>query len=206
MIENGVCPVVYSTIAVISVTPPVPPTSVLATPPQICVGDCSNLTAAAEGFPQGWMGVQAFNSANLDQNEGWSATYNGQPHNIEASADNEINTPWNLTNPIDPFGVEYDNPDADKYAVATGPANTTMMSNVFNLIGMTSATFSFQTAYDLKAGATIKVEISTDGGATYQTTPLLEVAGPATFGNPARGWPYVQFDLSQYLGLSNLKI
>ncbi|HET7713599.1 MAG TPA: hypothetical protein VFK94_04655, partial [Patescibacteria group bacterium] len=152
------------------------------------------------------MGVQAFNSANLDQNEGWSATNNGAPHNIEASADNEVNTPWNLTNPIDPFGVEYDNPDQDKYAVATGPAITTMMSDVFNLIGMSSATFSFQTAYDLKQGAVIKVEISTDGGATYQSTPLMEVVGPATFGNPNQGWPYVQFDLSQYLGLSNLKI
>ncbi|WP_156123762.1 S-layer family protein, partial [Flavihumibacter sp. ZG627] len=206
VIEGGVCPDAYSSIAVVSVIPPVPPTSVLANPPAICEGECTVLSAVAEGFPGGWMDVQAFNSANLDQNEGWSATYNGAPHNIEASADNEVNSPWNLTNPIDPFGVVYDNPDQDKYAVATGSVTTTMMTPVFNLIGLNSAVFTFQQAYDLKAGASIKVEISTDGGATYQSVPLMEIIGPATLGNPFKGWPTASIDLSNYLGLSNLKI
>ncbi|MFC0776404.1 PKD-like domain-containing protein, partial [Terrimonas alba] len=205
VLSDGTC-TSYSSTGVVSVIPLLPPTSAIATPPQICLGDCSTLTATADGFPSGWVGVQAFNSANLDQNEDWSATHNGAPHNIEASADNEQNTPWNLTNPIDPFGVEYDNPDNDKFAIAAGDNNTTMSSNTFNLIGMSSATFSFQQAFDLKAGASIRVEISTDGGATYQSVPLLEYIGPATLGDPDGVWDNPQIDLSDYLGLDNLKI
>jgi hypothetical protein len=77
---------------VVSVIPVVTPETVTATPPEVCIGECSVLAATAPAFTQSWMGVQAFNSANLDQNEGWSATANGLPHNIQASADNEENT------------------------------------------------------------------------------------------------------------------
>src|SRR5688572_8761217 len=190
VLSDGTC-TSYSGTGVVSVIPLLPPTSAIATPPQICLGDCSTLTAAAEGFPSGWVGVQAFNSANMDQNEDWSATHNGAPHNIEASADNEQNTPWNLTNPKTFNGVWYDNTDSDKFAIAAGALNTTMSTPVFNLIGSSSETFSFKSAFNINAGTTISVEISTDGGATFQSVPLWQFIGPATLGNPNLGWSTV---------------
>jgi hypothetical protein len=152
------------------------------------------------------LGVQAFNSANLDENEGWSSTCNGAPGAIDASADNENNTCWDLTNPHTFNGIWYDNPSFEKFAIAAGSMNTTMSSAVFNLIGMSSATFSFQQAFNIGAGCILKVEISTDGGATFQPNPLLQYTGPMTLGNPNEGWVTTSVDLSDYLGLSNLVV
>jgi hypothetical protein len=55
------------------------------------------------------------------------------------------------------------------------------------------------------AGASGKIEISTDGGATYNTT-LKQYTGPLTIGNPASAWEPLSLDLSNYLGLSNIRI
>jgi hypothetical protein len=142
----------------------------------------------------------------MDQNEGWSATVNGAPHNIEASADNEITTPWNLTNPHTFNGIYYDNPASDKFAIAAGAINTSMISAAFNTVGLSSATFSYLQAFNLGPGAVLTVEISTDSGLTWHTEPLMKYTGPLSLGNPNQGWVTTSIDLSNYLGLENLKI
>ncbi|WP_207625685.1 beta strand repeat-containing protein [Niastella populi] len=204
-LEDGPCSA-YSGTAVVTITPLVPPTGVTASPAEICLGDSTTLTATASGYPPGWNTVQAFNSANLDQNEGWSATNNGASHNIQASADNEVTTPWNLTNPHTFNGIRYDNPDSDKFAIAAGAINTSIISAAFNTIGLSSATFNFQQAFNLGPGAVITVEISTDSGLTWHTEPLMKYTGPLNLGNPNQGWVTTSIDLSDYLGLENLKI
>jgi hypothetical protein len=204
-LEDGPCSA-YSGTAVVTITPLVPPTGATAGPAEICLGDSTTLSATASGYPPGWNTVQAFNSANMDQNEGWSATVNGAPHNIEASADNEITTPWNLTNPHTFNGIWYDNPDSDKFAIAAGNINTSMISAAFNTIGLSSATFSYKQAFNLGPGAVITVEISTDSGLTWHSEPLMKYTGPLSLGNPNQGWVTTNIDLSDYLGLENLKI
>jgi hypothetical protein len=77
----------------VSVIPAIAPTGATASPSQICLGDSSTLSAGASGYPNSFSGVEDFNSASLDNSGGWRATENGGPHNIEASADNQLNTP-----------------------------------------------------------------------------------------------------------------
>jgi hypothetical protein len=204
-LEDGPCSD-YSATAVVTITPLVPPTGVTASPTEICLGDSTTLSASATGYPPGWNTVQSFNSANMDQNEGWSATNNGAAHNIQASADNEYTTPWNLTNPHSFNNIWYDNPDGDKFAIAAGAINTSIISAAFNTIGLSSATFNFQQAFNLGPGAVITVEISTDSGLTWHTEPLMKYTGPLNLGNPNQGWVTTSIDLSNYLGLENLKI
>jgi hypothetical protein len=71
---------------------------------------------------------------------------------------------------------------------------------------MSTATFSFQQAFNINAGCILKVEISTDGGVTFQPNPLLQYTGPMNLGNPNVDWVTTSIDLSDYLGLSNLVI
>jgi len=203
LIESGDCSA-YSATAVVSVIPLIIPTAV-ANPSLICIGDSSTLSAIASGFPGSWSGVEDFNNASLDNSGGWTATANGGPHNIEASADNELNTPFNLTNPKDFNGVTYNSGDP-KFAIAAGLFNSTMETPAFSTVGMSSAIFSFQHAFNLNAGAVVKVEISIDGGATYQSVPLFQAVGAATLGTPNLGFVTTNLDLSNYLGQSNLKI
>src|SRR5205814_2914244 len=74
----------------------------------------------------------------------------------------------------------------------------------FSTIGLSSAVLVFNEAYDLRAGTTAKVEISTDGGTTYTT--LKTYTGPAFLG-PTNGMTFLEIiDLNAYLGRSNLKI
>ncbi|THU30207.1 hypothetical protein FAM09_30360 [Niastella caeni] len=204
VVQNGGC-TSYSSNGVVSVTPAYPPTGATANPAEICLGDSSTLSATGTDLPSSWSGVEDFNSASLDNSGGWSATENGLPHNIQASADNEQNTPFNLTNPKVFNGMLYNSGDP-KFAIAAGTGTTTMVTPVFNTIGMSTAVFSFWQAFNINAGTTISVEISTDGGSTFQSVPLLQYTGPATLGTPDNGFVQTNIDLTNYLGLSNLKI
>jgi hypothetical protein len=73
-------------------------------------------------------------------------------------------------------GVLYDSGDP-KFAIAAGANNTTMETPVFSTIGMSSVNLSFWQAFNLNAGTSVKVEISTDGGNTYQSVPLFQASG-----------------------------
>jgi hypothetical protein len=205
VIQSGVCPLAYSLNAVVSVIPATQPTATVS-PTEICVGQTANL-GATSGLPTTWQDIDAsFNQANP---AGWRITQNGTEINFPANADNASTFPWSETNgPKTPFngGVTYNNLQTDgKFAIASGIVNTTMETPVFSTIGMTAAVLKFYQALVFAAGASGKIEISTDGGATYNQT-LVQYNGPMTIGNPASSWDPLNIDLSNYIGLSNLRI
>lgn len=80
-----------------------------------------------------------------------------------------------------------------------------METPIFELIStMSSAELTFDHAYDLPAGATGVVEISFDGGDTYNTT-LATYSGTLNTGLPNVVNP-IELDLSPYIGMSNMRI
>ena len=205
VIQSGVCPLAYSTNSVVSVVPATTPTAT-SSPKQICLGQSANL-AATSGLPKSWADFDAtFNHANP---AGWTVTENGTEIIFPANADNASTFPWSETNgPKTPFngGVTYNNlQSSGKFAIASGQVTTTLETPVFSTIGMTSATLQFYQALVFAAGASGKIEISTDGGVTYNNT-LIQYDGPLTIAIPANSWSPLNIDLSSYIGLSNLRI
>ena len=213
-IVNGACGTpVYSNIIPLQWIQALPPTNPKATPPTICLGESSTLTADT-GFPP--TGITAdqgdFNNGASD-NKTWTVYKpNGSidGNALNAGGDNSKGGWWAETNgpqPIDANGITYNSPD-HKFAITSGAYNPTILeSPVFSLIGVTSNLFSFSQAYNLTSGAVAKIEISTNGGSSYTT--LETYTGPATFGNMSGSTNNVKnynIDLTNYLGMSNLRI
>jgi hypothetical protein len=212
VIKSGVCSIAYSTNALVNVIPTATPQNVTANPSPICVGQSSTLSAGSSGYNNTPFGSGNFNNAGseLDGPGQWRAKNNGAVYNMAANADNQANTPFNLTNGPKTFaGTLYENipPGDGKFMIIAGANNSTLETPIFSLVGMTSASLDWFQAYVLEAGASIKIEISTDGGATYQNTALTgSVTGAATYGVPNKGFKNTSLDLSNYLGLSNLRV
>ncbi len=87
----------------------------------------------------------------------------------------------------------------------TPPTNPSILTTpTFSTFGLSTAVLVFNEAYDLRAGTTAKVEISTDGGFTYTT---LKTYTGAAFQGPTNGMTFLEaIDLNAYLGRSNLKL
>ncbi len=139
---------------------------------------------------------------------------------LPASGNNTNNAPWQETNGPKVFaGIEYDTYDNSKFAVTAGtfPPNsiTRMTTPPFSLIGLAPpVNLNMYHAYNLNPGASINIEISTNGGSTYNTS-LLNVASTTTAlqlginnaTNPPTGsLQNVNISLNNYIGLSNLMI
>jgi hypothetical protein len=205
IVKSGACGELASSHAVVSVVPPYAPTAT-SNPPVICLGESVTLNGSG-GLPFGTGAIDGtFNQANP---AGWRIFENGTEIKFPADANNAATFPWSETNgPKTPLnsGITYDNKQTDgKFAIASGSVLTTMETPVFSTIGMTSAALEFFQAMVLTAGASGKIEISTDGGLTYPKT-LVQYTGPHTIGNPLNNWAKLNLDLSDYLGLTNLRI
>ncbi|WP_205573348.1 Ig-like domain-containing protein [Flavisolibacter nicotianae] len=204
-VQNGICGGTYSTNAVISVIPPTIPTAT-SSPAVICQGQTATLSATS-GLPLLGTGIDgSFNQANP---AGWQVTENGTQINFPAQANNSVTNPWSESNgPKDLNGVTYNNLQTDgKFAVASGVVSTYLETPVFSTLAMSSAILQFYQAYNFNAGTVGKIEISTDGGATYSNT-LVQYNGAQNpnLGNPTNSWVSTSLDLSSYLGLTNLRI
>jgi len=208
VIQSGACAFVYSDDVLISYIPPFTANPVLASPSSICLGDSSVLSAST-GFNQwGYQVDGTFNNANPP---GWQVYENGTPINFPANANNSVTNPWSETNgPKTVNGVTYDNANnpglSGKFAIASGVVSTIMETPVFSTIGMPSASLTFTHAFNFNSNTQGFVEISTNGGTSYQAVPLLQYNGPLSLGTPAGTWVPMNIDLSNYLGQNNLKI
>ena len=202
VVQSGVCPPIYSALARVNVIPLAVPT-VTTTNSDLCSGDFTVLTAVTDILqPVGAFPGGDFNQANP---EGWRVTENGVVIKFPASADNTITGPWAETNgPKDFNGVTYDTSDNTKFSIARGIVNTTMETPIFNLFGLPSAELTFKQAYNLLPGTTAKIELSTDGGNTYNIV-LATYTGTLTAGMPNVINP-MSIDMSAYLNMSNLRI
>lgn len=232
--ENGACvPNAFSQTAILSVIPTnIQPAPVKVDPKYLCFGETITLSSSTGyGSEFGEFEGGAFDNSSIT-NKGWRITdENGNSdYNFDSSADNRRPDKWLRTTPHD-FATADTNTNAitdqrwdsfigtegnKGFAIVSGDNPSTLETPVFALNGLDEAILTFDQAYNLTAGATIQVEISTDGGATYSSQPLLLFrSGPASSGNYDRfneGTPEtrpnnkIEIDLGNYIGRSNLRI
>uniref|UniRef100_UPI0019539033 LamG domain-containing protein n=1 Tax=Psychroserpens algicola TaxID=1719034 RepID=UPI0019539033 len=229
VIQIGSCQA-NSTIVLVSVIPPdVPPTIIGPDTFTMCLGDAITVEAESSfGINPQLNDNGEFNQGNLP---GWLVDGNNGINGWSASGSNSTPTGWrgisngngnngsNIT-----AGVRYKNPGGNKFAISYGdfgaPSVTTLETPVFNTLALTTASLDFQSAYYLQAGAIGMVELSVDGGATYPIS-LMSFSGPGdsggfvNLGNGGNNVPTinlsdpsnaVSLDLSDYIGLTNLRI
>ncbi|MFV8326133.1 PKD-like domain-containing protein [Flavobacterium sp. ZS1P14] len=200
VIQNALCTLAYSSTAIINVIPNIKPSPVSATPSTICNGD-STVLSSQSGYAtsQSLTSGGAFDTANPKD---WLV--DGCGNCLSAGGSNTNPGPFqeSATNGGTYSGINYTS--SGKFVIANGNFNSILQTPVFNTLGLTSASLHFDHAYNLLAGASAKVEISIDGGATYNTI-LAQYNGPGT------QLPYtittnMNIDLSAFLGQTNLKI
>ncbi|WP_158283783.1 LamG domain-containing protein, partial [Gramella jeungdoensis] len=234
-IDVGSC-VGYSPTMLVQVIPPDIKPSIDFDTAYICIGDDITVNASSEYannilLDEGGL----FNQANP---EGWRLNYVVGEDEIKfpASADNEDVSIWAETNGPKDFGsLTYDTSDNTKFAIAFGDFSgekygsttwnetwTTMETPIFDSRGLEELYIVFDQAYYLEAGASIKIEISTDGGVTYPadinpldpgynsvTGAAHNYTGPSTSGTGTHngGFVHTLIDLTDdYLGQSNLRV
>jgi hypothetical protein len=207
VIQNGVCgDIAYSSIANVIVTPIFTPTVYYTPSLVICVGDSVEMSASGFKNPTTSIAGGLFDEANP---AGWNITSNGSATNFPANANNANVNPWSESNGpktffTDPASqITYNSQFDKKYAIVNGPITSTMETPVFSSVGMVSPTLDFYMAHHLLPGTIAKVEISTDGGATYSG---LLATYTGDWGNPNYGFIPMQIPLTNYLNLTNLRI
>ena len=227
-ISSGSCiPNVFSETAIVSVIPSnIEPAPVKVEPAVVCKGEnvtLSSSTGYGETF--GKFDGGDFTSAGI-KNQGWNFTDpNGNPVDYNASANSgtpnhwhktqpkwkfttaNINSPYNTTdmwwNPLS------DGKQNEHFAITQGTYSSNMDTPPFTLGGMDEGLLTFDQAYNLTTGATIRV-LLLKNGVVYKE--LYKVTGSATSGNYegfASGTPGVnkmKIDLGSYIGESNLRI
>ena len=196
--QSGTCSPAYSSIAVLQVIPPYNPTPVTASPSSVCLGQSSTLTAGT-GYPVA--GIDAA-TGNFNQGTDLGWTVDGTPQ--QSAGGNNRDVPyWQKTNDHPFLGGIVWNSNEGKFSIVNGANNSVLVSPAFSLIGQPSASLNFIQAFVLETGAWGAIDISTDGGATW--TNLRTYTGPLSYGAPT-AFQNVNIDLSNYLGLSNLKV
>ncbi|MCB7481455.1 T9SS type A sorting domain-containing protein [Christiangramia sediminis] len=254
VLSNGSCTDgVYSETAITSViVADIKPTPVEVDKEVICIGDQISLTSETGYSSEGGKFTGgAFDNAGIKKN-GWDFTNpNGGSNDFDSAANNGRADHWlrmnphgsnpanekvytaNITNPSTGSLVNfrtYSGSEGNKgFGLVTGDNDSHMETPVFSLGGLDEAILTWDQAYNLTDGATIIVEISTDGGNTY---PVTNVNQPIDFSNPkilyynigdgtvatgssgnydhfGEGTPDINqmsIDLGDYLGMSNLRI
>ena len=201
VVQNGpTCALAYATSAILNVIPNIKPSPVTATPPTICVGSSSNLFSQS-GFAtsQNIAPGGTFSNSNPAN---WSVDGCGNCLNAGSSTTNPFPFQLSATNGGTYSGINYTS--VGKFAIANGNFNSIMQTPTFNTFGLTTASLSFNHAFNLLAGAWVKVELSLDGGATYNIV-LADYYGVSTR-TPYNAFPNSNIDISSYIGQSNLKV
>ncbi|SDS07993.1 T9SS type A sorting domain-containing protein [Gramella sp. MAR_2010_147] len=241
---NSCGPDIYSATAMVSVIEAdIKPAPVEVDKDVICIGDTITLSSET-GYSStgGKFDGGAFDNAALDNSNTWIfEDADGTVYNFESSANNGRANHWLRMNPhgntepnekvytaelypIDQQGpgngymVNFrtfsSNAGNKGFALVTGNNDSNFETPIFSLGGLDEAILTWDQAYNLTEGAKITVEISTNGGSTYQTV-LFDTIGTATSGNydnfgdgtPAtRPLNKMVIDLGAYIGMSNLRL
>ena len=231
-IRSGVCTSsAYSKTALFSVIPSdIEPAPVTVEPAVLCIGDTITLSSES-GYSSagGEFEGGAFDNAGIKEH-GWRFTnLEGGSNDFSSAADNGRPDHWLRTTPKDKFFTADINthvvtpqiwdskllPEGnDGFAIVTGDNGSLMETPVFSLEGLDEAVLTFDQAYNLTIGDTIWVELSINGGASYETV-LFEMGGPKssgfydTFGDgtpETRPKNKMVFDLGAYMGYPNLRV
>ncbi|SDL78696.1 Por secretion system C-terminal sorting domain-containing protein [Salinimicrobium catena] len=232
-VQSGACePNVYSETATLSIIPSdIAPNPVTASPGEICLGDIVTLNAGTGYGGYGVFQGGAFDNSSI-ANHGWRVMRfdNNTEYTFESAADNTRPDRWMRTNPHEYIMADPDNPGSTMYqlfdsssgdegnkgfAIVSGNNPSTLETPVFNLYATDDPVLTFDQAYNLTPGDTIKVQISLDGGNTYVDEPLFVMGGPnvsenyASFGDgdlESRPLNKMSIDMSKYAGMGNLRI
>ncbi len=235
---------IYSETAIVSViVADIKPAPVEVDKEVICIGDQITLSSetgySSEG---GKFGGGAFDNAGI-KNHDWDFTNpDGSGNDFDSAANNgradhwlRMNPHGNNPNPNEKVYTAHLFPIANQsptngymvnfrtfstnagnkgFALVTGDNSSLMETPVFSLGGLDEAILTWDQAYNLTEGARITVEISTNGGGTYDHV-VFDTIGTATSGNydnfgdgtPAtRPLNKMVVDLGDFLGMSNLRI
>ncbi len=236
-INSGACtPNALSKTAIISVIPSdITPSPVTVAPGVICLGEEVTLNSET-GYETGGtiLDQGAFDNASIT-NHGWRIRREGISGDLgfDTDANNtefdrwkratprnfttaSINSPYNTSGVLFDTGIE----DGNKgFALISGNYRSTMETPVFTIGSMDQAVLTFDQAYVLTPGASLRVEISTDGGNTYTTLYVKEVPGDASKGIESGNTTNfgtgtidtkpenkILIDLGDYIGRPNLRI
>ncbi|WP_299584638.1 PKD-like domain-containing protein, partial [uncultured Sunxiuqinia sp.] len=205
LVGNASCGNVYSSTSRVTVIPAFTP-EITVSRGDLCAGEPVILTANVEILPD-TLGIISGGAFNVANPKGWTVYEDGLAiHPFPAAANNRENGPWAETNGPKVFcGDTYDTSDNTKFSIVNGDVNSWMETPVFSLPAtMSSAELTFTHAYHLEPGSTAKIELSTDGGNTYNVV-LAEYFGDLNTGNP-NVINEVGVDMSAYIGASNLQI
>ncbi|APG60219.1 hypothetical protein LPB144_07265 [Christiangramia salexigens] len=234
----------FSRTGLISVIPTdIEPAPVSVDPKYLCFGDEITLSSSTGyGAEYGQFQGGAFDNAGI-KNHGWRFTNpNGGSNDFSSAADNGRADHWLRMNPhgqnpnpnekvytanlfpIDQqsasngYMVNFDtyiDPAGNKgFAIVTGDNDSFMETPIFSLGGLDEAILTFDQAYNLTEGANIRVELSTDGGNSYNII-LMDITGTASsdhydnFGEltpEQRPLNKMEYDLGSYIGQPNLRV
>ena len=200
VVQNGNCATVNSQVAIVNVVPNVKPSPVTATPQTICVGQSSVLNSQSGYATSSQLAAGgAFQFANP---AGWLV--DGCGNCLSAGGSSSGPGPFQLsaTNGGIYSGINYS--ATGKFAIANGAFDSVLETPVFNTFGLTSASLQFNHAFNLLAGAWVRVELSLDGGATYGIT--LQQWNGALTRTPYNNFPLSNLSLNNYIGQGNLKV
>ncbi|MGE5944186.1 MAG: LamG-like jellyroll fold domain-containing protein [Flavobacteriales bacterium] len=227
----------FSPVAIIAVIPPdIPPTITNNPDLIICLGEAVTVEVESafgvgsninEGGlfqianPEDWRinGIDEWKlpaSSSAEKDDIWAEITN------QSGGRNMNGTLYNAAQPkyIIVHG-DLTNPEIKRQGKSWNNTWSSLETPIFSLYGLTDATLTFDTAYFLEAGAEIKVEISTDGGATYE--PLVnpldpgintfnglphDFSGPSTsgVGTHMENFVPIEINLQNYIGIDNLRI
>ncbi|UJH93044.1 LamG domain-containing protein [Antarcticibacterium sp. 1MA-6-2] len=229
-IESGACtPNVLSPRAILSIVPSdIEPAPVTITPGVVCYGANVTLSSSTGYASGGDIGGGEFDNSSIT-NHGWRVKRDGNNTDLgfNSGANNTRPAIWlrvnphefstaNVNNPTNnPPDVTWDSNPSNQgnkgFAIISGANAATLETPVFNTFAMETGKLTFDQAYNLTSGASISVDISTDGGATYQTPPLYYKAGPESSGyfngfSAGDSDNQISLNLENYLGEGNLRI
>ena len=183
VIQSGNCTVEYSTNTIVNIIPPdVKPDPVLAAPTEICLGG-STVFNSQSGLGTG-LGLEDgggdFQTGQLNTQDPDSWLVDGSPGGWTANADSTKPNDWSGSNDNKSFPGGTFVSGNPKFGIANGPITSVLETPIFNTYGLTVFEFRLDQAYRLYTGDRILIELSVDGGATYNVT-LQDISGPIQY-------------------------
>ncbi|MDT0647518.1 LamG-like jellyroll fold domain-containing protein [Zunongwangia sp. F260] len=227
---GGCSATVFSETGIVSVISAniIKPTPVTVSDEVICIGDEITLSSTAEYLngPDIADGGAFYRASITRDDNPWRINRdpNGQ---FQSSANNTKPDIWERANPraystadiTSPYtvrdNIRWESDGQPGFAIVSGNRTSTLETPIFNIDGFDQAILTFDQAFNLTPGASIRVEISTNGGSTYLPQALYERTGPMRSGNfgnfsagdiTTRPNNKIRIDLGNYMGQGNLRI
>ncbi len=216
VIQSGVCGVAYSAVAFVNVIPPNIKPVLDIYSDLVCLGDATTVTAQSSFGTGQFITGGGFNTGQFDDKfnpDKWRLDDVTIGNGWTANGDNRVTNNWAGTNNHTFGTISYGSPDG-KFAISSGNLlvnyyggtrdNTTLETPRFNTFGLTTASLDFDMAYNLEVGDYAKVELSLDGGVTYNIV-LFSITGKTDSGifNPLQP---NSFSLDNYIGQADLRV